>query len=81
MHNEKKSSSDFATKRPRKSTDLQCLEKGCRSKFYNKQLFISHLKFDHDIDFDIRCINFTSYEGIYILFLYYRNIFFLQVFN
>lgn len=68
MHNGSKNSSGFAIKRPRKCTDLQCMEKGCRCKFYNKQLFISHLKFDHHIDFDIRWINFTSYEGSYILF-------------
>lgn len=50
-------------KKSRKSTDLLCLEKSCRCKFYNKQLFISHLKFDHHIDFDIRCLNFISEEG------------------
>lgn len=63
MHNGNKNSSKFVPKRPRKCSDLRCMEKGCRSKFYNKQLFISHLKFDHQIDFDIRCLNFTSEEG------------------
>lgn len=64
MHYENKDSLDLSSKkRPRKSTDLRCLEKGCRCKFYNKQLFISHLKFDHQIDFDIRCLNFSSEDG------------------
>lgn len=51
------------SRKSRKSTDLLCLEKGCRCKFYNKQLFISHLKFNHHIDFDIRKLNFTSEDG------------------
>lgn len=64
MHYETKDSLDLPSKkRLRKSTDLRCLEKGCRCKFYNKQLFISHLKFDHQIDFDIRCLNFSSEDG------------------
>lgn len=63
MHNGNKTVSGFITKRPRKCTDLQCMEKGCKCKFYNKQLFISHLKFDHCIDFDIRNLKFTSEDG------------------
>lgn len=51
------------TSRSRKCTDLRCMEKGCRCKFYNKQLFISHLKFDHSIEFDIRHLNFTTDDG------------------
>lgn len=69
MHNGNKNSSGFISKKPRKCTDLRCMEKGCRSKFYNKQLFISHLKFDHHIDFDIRCLNFTSEYGNIIFYL------------
>ncbi|KAL5242832.1 hypothetical protein ACI65C_010242 [Semiaphis heraclei] len=65
MHNGSKTLSGFIKKRPRKCTDLQCMEKGCKCKFYNKQLFISHLKFDHCIDFDIRCLKFTS-EGEFL---------------
>ncbi|XP_050421921.1 uncharacterized protein LOC126834203 isoform X1 [Adelges cooleyi] len=60
MHNGNKKTSGFISKRPRKSTDLRCLEKNCKFKFYNKQLLISHLKFDHQIDFDIRYLNFPS---------------------
>lgn len=66
MHNGDKNLSGFVSKRPRKCTDLQCMEKGCRCKFYNKQLFISHLKFDHSLDFDIRRLNFTSVDGNYL---------------
>lgn len=63
MHNGNKVLPGFVSKRPRKCTDLRCMEKGCRCKFYNKQLFISHLKFDHQIYFDIRHLNFTSEDG------------------
>jgi len=63
MHNGSKTVSGLITKRPRKCTDLRCMEKGCKCKFYNKQLFISHLKFDHCIDFDIRCLKFTLEDG------------------
>lgn len=63
MHNKKKKSSRYAPKKSRKCNDLRCMEKGCTSKFYNKQLFISHLKFDHQIDFDIRHLNFTTLDG------------------
>lgn len=69
MHNDNKPSEGSVPKRPRKTSDLRCLEKECNCKFYNKQLFISHLKFDHNIDFDIRSLNFTSEDGnTYIFF-------------
>ncbi|VVC29095.1 Zinc finger C2H2-type [Cinara cedri] len=61
MHNGIKSTPG-QLKKSRKCTDLRCMEKGCTCKFYNKQLFISHLKFDHQIDFDIRHLNFTSVD-------------------
>ncbi|XP_050537535.1 uncharacterized protein LOC126903453 [Daktulosphaira vitifoliae] len=60
MHNGNIKVSNFKTKRPRKCSVLHCLEHGCTCKFYNKQLFISHLKFDHNIEFNIQYLNFTS---------------------
>jgi len=76
------SNTGFTKKRHRKCNGLQCLEKGCKCKFYNKELFISHLKFDHCFDFDIRRLKFNSEDGktlhrvylisIYILFLWIR---------
>jgi len=68
MHSGRNTS--FIKKRHRKCSDLQCSEKGCKSKFYNKELFISHLKFDHCIDFDIRKLKFNSEDGKTLYYVY-----------
>lgn len=73
VHNESKNTPGFVLKRLEKFTDIQCLEKGCRCKFHSKILFISHLKFDHYMDFDVQCLKFPSENGnrfyLYILFV------------
>lgn len=82
MHNGNNKSSSYIPKKSRKCNDLQCMEKGCTYKFYNKQLFISHLKFDHQIDFDIRHLNFTSVDGnVYYIIYIFRIYFKIYLFN
>ncbi|KAE9543908.1 hypothetical protein AGLY_001886 [Aphis glycines] len=58
MHS--RSNTGFIKKGHRKHNVLQCLEKGCTCKFYDKKLFISHLKYDHCIDFDVHRLKFNS---------------------
>jgi len=69
------SNTGFKKKVHRKCNDLQCLEKGCNCKFYNKELFISHLKYDHCIDFDVRRLKFNSEDGKTLYYVYLISIY------
>lgn len=76
MHYQNKLSTGLVPKRSRKINDLRCMEKECKCKFYNKQLFISHLKFDHNIDFDTRSLNFISEDGNNFNFVFVHSLLF-----